>query len=190
MRRLFSFPQLDEPYNGTGPGTFVPLSELDALGLTAPIRIVPIWDVVTGGDQGSAGPYECSSVGQTILVHSAASVTDPLSNYFPSFGFCTSDHVVGRPQGTARLQAMQSRTQQAADYFKSALRLRPVGPGGITIDPSILANFNLDASRTVHNADLVLIMTARPSPNSPVAGFASCLQMDQFHRCTVAWFNW
>ena len=113
-----------------------------------------------------------------------------------SISLTTLDHALARkldPRAsspTARLQAMQSRTQQAADYFKSALRLRPVGPGGITIDPSILANFNLDASRTVHNADLVLIMTARPSPNSPVAGFASCLQMDQFHRCTVAWFNW
>ena len=40
------------------------------------------------------------------------------------------------------------------------------------------------------NTDLVVIMTARPSPNSPIAGYASCLQADQWGRCTVGHFNW
>lgn len=33
-------------------------------------------------------------------------------------------------------------------------------------------------------------MTARPSPYSPIAGYARCLQRDQHYRCTVGHFNW
>eukprot|EP01138_Halocafeteria_seosinensis_P015489 gb/GECG01015807.1/.p1 GENE.gb/GECG01015807.1/~~gb/GECG01015807.1/.p1 ORF type:complete len:909 (+),score=86.63 gb/GECG01015807.1/:1-2727(+) len=37
---------------------------------------------------------------------------------------------------------------------------------------------------------MVIIMTARPSPEVSIAGFASCLQCDQHYRCTVGQFNW
>lgn len=43
---------------------------------------------------------------------------------------------------------------------------------------------------SVSDTDLVIIMTARPSPGQPIAAYASCLQTDQHGRCTVGQFNW
>lgn len=40
------------------------------------------------------------------------------------------------------------------------------------------------------NADLVVIVTARPTPGISLAGYASCLQRDQYRRCTVGSLNW
>ena len=59
----------------------------------------------------------------------------------------------------------------------------------IVLDSVVLTNFGLPPI-TVPSADLVMIVTARPSPNIPIAGFAVCLQRDQWNRCTVGWFNW
>jgi hypothetical protein len=41
-----------------------------------------------------------------------------------------------------------------------------------------------------NDTDMAIIMTARPSPEVSISGFATCLQSDQFSRCTVGQFNW
>lgn len=53
----------------------------------------------------------------------------------------------------------------------------------ITISSAIRdpAAYNITTT-TVANVDLVIIMTARPAPYKPVAGYASCLQRDQYYR--------
>lgn len=194
-----------------GNSSFVPLSTLDAAGLSGNMRITVVWDVVTSGDVSFGQAHVCSSVGELIYVHDATSATTPTAGYSLSSTGCEAEQVVRGPAGAARFAAIQSRTQQAAEFFRAALRIRPILSGGITVAPSILAEFNLSAPLTVDNTDLIrelclrdrvrcfgntdppiraVIMTARPSPNLPIAGFATCMQSDQYGRCTVGWFNW
>ncbi len=59
----------------------------------------------------------------------------------------------------------------------------------LQIHPNISHNYNLTTT-SVPNVDLIMIMIAQPSPNSPIAGYASCVQRDQYQRCTVGLFNW
>lgn len=64
--------------------------------------------------------------------------------------------------------------------------------GAIHIDPSIATDFSLTSSTVVTGADLVVIVTARPVPaedNGIVPGYASCLQVDHWNRCTVGAVN-
>ena len=47
-----------------------------------------------------------------------------------------------------------------------------------------------DNRSTHENTDLAIIVTARPSPEVSISGFATCLQTDDYSRCTVGQFNW
>lgn len=78
---------------------------------------------------------------------------------------------------------------QARQFWQHALKVRPVKDAYISIDSAVVDAFNITTSQ-VPNVDLVIIMTARPSPNRPVAGYAGCRQRDQYNRCTVGAFNW
>jgi len=73
---------------------------------------------------------------------------------------------------------------QARQFWQNTLRIRPVRDSSITIDVGVRNAFALTTT-SVPNADLVVIMTARPSPFLPVAGYANCQQRDQYNRCTV-----
>lgn len=172
--------QVVENYNST----FIPLSDLDAMGLSSKIRIKSIWDPVDLGDTFNGKTYECQFVGQSITV-SDANGNDVLA---PSF--CQAKHIVTGVVGSARGAIMRSRTNHANTFFSEALKVRPILDGTITIDPVITNNYFTLNGTVIQNADLVIIMTARPSPNKPIAGFATCLQRDQYRRCTVGWFNW
>ena len=46
------------------------------------------------------------------------------------------------------------------------------------------------AIKSVSDADVLIIVTAQPSVQTSVAATATCLQRDQYGRCTVGWFNW
>lgn len=74
---------------------------------------------------------------------------------------------------------------QANAFFNRALKIRPILDGTITVDPAITNNYFTLNNTVFRGTDLVIIMTARPSPNKPIAGFATCLQRDQYRRCTV-----
>ena len=61
-------------------------------------------------------------------------------------------------------------TLQASAFYGAALKIRPIIDGTITIDSSIAAGksrarFVLSRAVVV-DADLIIIMTARPVPNS------------------------
>jgi hypothetical protein len=165
---------------------YVPVASANASGGTAPIRIVALWDVITvTGDAAPSGSpaYQCTALNATIQVRAA-------SGGYTAFAGCTANDIVTGAGGAARLSVLQARTEAAIAYWQAAVRLQPVRDG-ITIDPSIVTSYNVPpSSANVPNADVVLIMTARPSPFSAIAGYALCLQYDQFHRCTVGQFNW
>lgn len=179
---------------GLQNNNFVPLRTLHAQGLSDNIRIGLVWDPVDNGDysvgQNCGNPYtcpirprQCSYVGQSIYVQDAA------GNEVYSPSLCEGKHLVTGPLGAARGAAMRERTTQAMNFWRQTLMVRPVQDPQITIDPLIVQKYNLTTAN-VSNVDLVIIMTARPSPNRPVAGYASCLQRDQLRRCTVGAFNW
>ena len=146
-----------------------------------------LWTVVDGGgveydsQKGSLRTRSCSRAGQVIDVAPASG-----SDYEEYT--CTPDDVVA--PGSARYTVMQRRTEWAAEYWGSALTVKRTADP-ITISDGIATSYNLNASDMSHTGvDLVVIMIARPSPNSPVAGFAGCMQRDQHYRCTVGFFNW
>ena len=91
----------DVTYNST----FVPLRVLDALGFSSNIRIKPIWDVVDSGDVFNGNAYQCSVVGQQIMVLQAFggyALSPP--------NFCTAEHIVTGPTGSVRGAIMKGRT--------------------------------------------------------------------------------
>jgi hypothetical protein len=166
---------------------FIPLSALDAMGGAAPIRIQLLWEVMENGDLSVGGGgqgYQCINVGQDILVQSSTGAYAPSTG-----GFCLTKHIVTGTIGATRNAVLRSLTQRAADFFAKTLKVRPILDSNITIDSSVLNRFTMTTT-TVNNADLVIIMTARPSPNRALSGFATCFQRDQYQRCTVGWFNW
>jgi hypothetical protein len=89
----------------------------------------------------------------------------------------------------ARRRVLENRTNDAIARWGRTLSVRPV-LDNITVSAGTARAFGLTGAFPVPNADLVLIMTARPSPNKPIAGYAVCKQKDQLGRCTVGHFNW
>lgn len=185
-RRRLQLWQRDEDYGGA----FLPAEEADALGLTGPMRIKLVWDAIDFGDlsadapgadtrstrSGSAnrnsGALQCSFAGEVVW------------NLFTTAHTCVEEDVV-TPEKRA---VIDTRSDFAAGFFGEALKVRPV-QDDITIYSSLADEFNLEAeSRVVTDADLVIIMTARPGPG--LNGYALCRQLDQHGRCTVGQFNW
>ena len=179
LRRVHGGGRSAQTLNYSNGLPFEPISRLHAAGLTAPIRIVPVWDAVALGRPNGGLQRACRYVGDIVTV-SSASGGNSLYN-------CTAANV--GTANTTRYAQMRSRTQAAAAYWARALSVRPVLNAAITIAPSIVSQFGLSTG-LVPAADVVLIMTDEPSPFTPIAGFAECLQVDQYHRCTVGWFNW
>jgi hypothetical protein len=185
LRRLQAAP------TGNGTGTngsaWVPIEQLDAAGGTASIRIVPLWDVLAAGDVvgGVRRQCACASPGNpncTVTVSTASGTAEEVAP-------CTPAMVV--TNGSARLALLQQRTVQAAARWAAALRLRPVtDPAGITLASGVSSAYGLPSPLSVAGADLVVIVTARPSPYRAISGFALCRQRDARGRCTVGQLNW
>ena len=182
-----------------GNGVTTPSSQtLPSLAATSqPIRIMALWDVITvTGDTGvctdtdsGTCTYMCTSASS-----SGVSVKQTDAKYSTS-GFSCADKYAAGPT-SLNWQIMQGRTADAIDYWQRTLNVTRV-QDAIAIEDSVARTYHLPldtngkyASGSVANFDLVLIMTARPSPNSPIAGYALCVQQDQFGRCTVGQFNW
>lgn len=174
-----------------GAGFNLDIDTAESAGLLNNIRIGLVWDAVDSGDT-APGPAsggdpvpspqkrQCTIAGETIKVR-------PASGNIEVAATCLADWTV--TSSNARYSAMVARTLSAQAYWQAALRIRRVQDSNITIDPSIRTAFGL-TTVSVPNVDLVIIMTARPSPNIPIAGYANCQQRDQWNRCTVGWFNW
>ncbi len=175
--------------------TFVPISIADAANATAPIRITIVWEVVDRGDAVfidpstnalSTMPRQCSTVGQVISVRSTAGWRSYTEG-------CKAANVVGGVVGDATLAQMKLRTATAKAYWQATLKVKPVQDKikvSTAANNAITGDFGISAGREFLDSDLVIIMTARPSPDSPIAGFAICYQKDQRGRCTIGQFNW
>ena len=161
-----------------------------------PIRIVALWDVLDAGDVVSGAQRQC--VCTTADVSACGAGRSATIRVAPSSGSgevnatCAANMVVSMrsgPDANARRRVLEARTNDAITRWGSTLSVRPV-LDSITVSGTTARAFGLAGPRAVPNADLVLIMTARPSPNKPIAGFAVCRQKDQLGRCTVGHFNW
>ena len=207
------FPAVTQCGAQTYSTTWVPLTPANA----RPIRITVVWDLIANGDtgvcdDGAPGPctYQCTSAGQTGV---RVKGTDGVS--YSASGFtCSASDAVGSlkpdvpanyfsPAMNVNSKIMYDRTTAAVNFWASTLQVVPV-LDSIVIPTSGLSNSALGVTKHVcpsasttscaalthSHTDLVVIMTARPSPNSPIAGYALCLQSDQWGRCTVGQFNW
>lgn len=170
--------------------SFIPIDEVHEAGGTQPIRIVALWDVIHDGDPTNPGHspasrYQCVTADPANPQHNILAAG--LSGSYALFDGCSEEHLVA--VDSERYDVMRGRTSASIDYWQKTLWVKPVqDPIVINIASSNgLAALN---GRSVPDADLVMIMTARPSPSSPIAGYAMCLQYDQRGRCTVGQFNW
>jgi hypothetical protein len=189
---------------------WVPLTQLNA----RPIRITVVWDLVVNGDSGvcddgTAGPcvYQCTNANSPgVMVKNAA------GSAYSSSGFsCSASDAVGNilptPSNLAtvpiNMAIMYARTTAAVNFWASTLQVVPVldtivipttglSTSGLAVTNHVCPSGSTTSCSALrhNNTDLVVIMTARPSPNSPIAGYALCLQSDQWGRCTVGQFNW
>ena len=165
-----------------------------------PIRIQAVWDVVevsgdTGLCEGSGSSPTCIATYQCSNPPAVTGVSVKSSSGSYTTGFaCTEKYGAYG----VNLDIMKGRTAQAIDYWQRTIRVTPV-INGITVDTGVAQAYHLPPVSSSDkswikgnqaNVDLLLIMTARPSPNSPIAGYAQCIQADQFGRCTVGHFNW
>ena len=178
---------LAQTYSTAAGGAFLPIAQAHTAGLTAPLRVKVLWDVVEGtdysGSNAGTNARQCTAVGQTIRVRcqsGSSTCTEPWVNG------CTADDVVA--VGHPKLALMKKRVTWVTDFLANALTVKPV-QDNIEISSSVVNEYQLSSS-TVTNADLVVIMTARPIPHQKLAGFAFCVQRDQHQRCTVGVFNW
>ena len=175
--------------------SFVPISEAHQAGQTAPLRITLVWDAVLAGDlTGSVGaPRQCGFVGQPIEVKTSSGTWAQWTTAnFPGTSPCDAASVVSAasPAGAARLAAMQARTRAAMDFWSQTIKVKPV-QDPIVLGAQLMTDFGVTGPAGGYSdTDLVMVMTARPSPASPIAGFAVCYQRDQRGRCTVGQFNW
>lgn len=174
-------------------GSFVPIQIADSSGWTRPIRIAAIWDVIDSGDPNGVNQPNrmCSTVGDTIEVQANGNWIAWTTANFPATSPCSSKSVVSAVQSSSgwdRYNVIKARTNAAISYWQSTLKIKRT-QDNIVLDSSITTTYGLVAGTSI-DADLVLVMTARPSPASPIAGFAVCLQRDQRGRCTVGQFNW
>jgi hypothetical protein len=174
----------DQSYPMTSTGGFLSLADADAMGLATPIRISVVWTALestefSGVNSGPAS-RQCTAAGRTIAVECVIGGS-------PSCSTTCSEEDVVLP-GSDRFSVIQERVTWATQYYSSALKVKPV-LDPIVVDPFVTSTFNLGAT-TVPDTDLVIIVTARPSPFAAVAAYATCLQRDQYGRCTVGRFNW
>lgn len=142
----------------------------EAAGYLSNIRITIDWSVVDSFDTVGGVKRQCSVLGETIQVEDASGAsTVPM--------VCEAKHIVTGVTGASRGTLMRARTEAARAFWQSALRIRPIRDGSIILGFDVTSRFGMANGASYPNTDLVVIMTARPSPNRPVAGYASCRQV-------------
>lgn len=173
--------------------TFVSIDDADAQNATAALRVGLHWgalewgdlDVAAGDDGGRA--RQCSRVNEVIDVACSAG-----SGLGDSAGICEhvcrAEDLVGPDAGRRRVVRVAMTWVRA--FLRALLRVKPA-EDAIVLDPQVLSDFRLNATHhgEFSDVDLVVLVTARPVVGARVAGYARCLQMDQFQRCTVGHLN-
>lgn len=177
--------EISESYDlDPGSGNFLPLSAAETLGLSDKLRIRVLYDVVGGLD--STGKYsgtnarQCTRVGEQIQTLCSTSgggyscthtcTNDDLLYLAPEADSVAPGLTNAEQQGAIKGKIMRQRTQFAAQYWSNNLRVKPVRGSGISLHSSVLSAFNLPGSMSVSDADLVVIITARPMPDGSVSG--------------------
>jgi hypothetical protein len=159
-------------------GGFETIDDAHAAGRTGKIRVELAYDHLDGDTLGSVNTM-CRNEGETVQVTGA--------DGSPRSWTCTTDAVV--IAGNSRNAQIRERVNWAASRIAATLWVKPAS-GGVAVSPMVAIQFNLRSGRTqFSNADLVVFVTARPSPFQNAAGWATCVQSDQYGRCTVGHLN-
>jgi len=150
---------------------FVPISAANS----APMRIKLLFNQLDGTSDGT--PPRVCTAGGTAQV-------DSLSGGMEAWT-CTEEAI----PSAARRDQVKKRLEWAVGRLQRSLQVKPA-TAPITISAALQAEFKVPAAdATVTDTDLVIIAVAWPSPFIPAAGWATCLQRDQFKRCTVGYIN-
>jgi len=153
---------------------YLSVAEADTCGLTSGLRATVLWDIV---DQG-LDPYQCTTAGTTVAGQSSFGGGDIA---------CTDMHLMS----DAKKEALAGFTEGALLTMRNMLRGKPV-VGGVTPASGSFSSLGLRSVPTLSNVDtdMVVYVTARPDATNSIAGYAYCIQTDQYGRCTVGIINW
>lgn len=170
-------------------GCFMNAEDAQKVGLANPLRATFVWDLVnaTGTQLSEIGM--CHEAGVFTRKYCKNGQNQPCKK---NTVVCTKKTLV-----TAnKLKTLEKRLAWVEEYLINTFTIRSV-QDTIEINPSTLGDYH-DSNGDLppyfklnyNNTDLVIIMTMDPPASTGVAGFAYCVQQDQWGRCTVGVFNW
>lgn len=124
----------EQAYSKTAGNAFLPLAQAHSQGLTRPIRVKALWDVVEGGDytgsRAGTQARQCIAIGANIQVTCASGSL----SCWELWGPCTAADVVA--PGHAKLTLMKKRVTWVNEYLAKALQVKPI-LDNITIDSTV-----------------------------------------------------
>ena len=138
---------------------------------------------------GTKDPFACYTAGQAVDPAIGRGESEWRDNPASRSFRCKAEHIIdplGRKNSKAAI--IRKRMQWAAKYMAGVISVRPI-EDDVTFGGAATSTYKITKNVTVSNHDLVIIATARPYESGGVAGYAQCLQRDQWKRCTVGQFN-
>lgn len=157
--------------------TFIPLARAEKNGLVGSLRVHTVL-VDPRANATNATVNSCSAVGQIV---------DPCKSLRkdPCPVTCSAEHVI-----TARkIDVVQKRLRWLRSFLSKTFRIK-TAQSGVTVGSLATDNWPQANLGHQYDTDLVVIVTLQPAYASKVAGYAFCIQQDQYNRCTIGYFNW
>jgi len=169
-------------------GHFMDAEDAKKAGLTGPLRVTFVYDLVnvTGSQladvgmchkEGTHKPKYCSTGrnGDCITIK------------------CDAEEKLVTPN---KVSILHDRLEWVREYLLKTFEVRKV-QDDIVIQKNTLQHVYYDRNNELppvlnlrySNTDLVILMSMNPPISAGVAGWAQCLQKDQWGRCTVGLFN-
>lgn len=165
----------DDGGSGGNSNDFVSAAAADEMGLAEGLRVRVLYDLVDGGDDRAREEdglrLQCYRTGEMAYDQIDQTAVP-----------CTEENIIN----TESRQLMAQHADWAAARLAATLRVNPV-EDAIEFADAVADEYAFPRGTSVSDADLVILMLARPA--SGAAGYASCVQIDEYGSCTVGIFN-
>ena len=168
----------DDCQNENDENCFIPLNLADELGLVGPLRVQTVVVDPRANAEGLTF-NSCAAEGQTV---------DPCKQ--AGYRSC-ADHVCTAKQVITQrtIDIIQDRLEWVSTFLANTFRVK-TSKGGVTVGQSAKREFAQAQLKNSYDTDVLVIVTLQPAFITGALGYASCVQHDQFGRCTIGLFNW
>ena len=151
---------------------YLSVADASVCGTTQNVRVALEWGIV----HDRIDPFRCSVAGTQMTETGVRS-----GQYI-----CTEDQIAT----DEKISVIETFLAWATAQVGAIFEIKPV-VGGIAVSTGALSGLNLRSLPTLgpFDADIVIYVTLRPETTDSVAGYAYCVQRDQYNRCTVGVIN-